>query len=497
MEELQRLINIIERYNTKAVLIDFNDGKNYESRYYNLVKQNEVSSDLDAAKVLYDSDGKVLPTSYRMLKSRLKKKLYTHLHLVSLNDISANPSRILEHELQSLLYEGKLLFILSELELSNKVLEKAIRQAKEYEFNDIILQGLEAKRRIDIYKQDKVSFDKLNKEIKHYKNLVFLEKDAEDLFSEIKFNLNFQVSRKEASLLQLPDKIAEIKRLWLKSKSYKIFEHYILLQNHYLELTGNYKELLKFCLEVEKMHLNKEVNYRRFDIQLNVFVKLYAYLRTGRLEEGIKLAEANLYLISPSDVNWFAYLENYFLLAMHSQNFTLAEKLITDVYESPYYYVQSALSKERWALMRAFLSIVTQGRLTKDDKEALDNATMVSKDKQGFNVFLLVLEFIELLNNEVEEEAELLIERYRKYIDKYLRGDMPERARLFLRFMILILKENYSYLQVVSKSTSMHEKLKATTPPGEAYAEVEIVPYEHLWELILSILKEKSGLDAE
>jgi hypothetical protein len=40
------------------------------------------------------------------------------------------------------------------------------------------------------------------------------------------------------------------------------------------------------------------------------------------------------------------------------------------------------------------------------------------------------------------------------------------------------------------KGKYLYEKLQVISPPGEAYAEIEIIPYEHIWEMILDILSE-------
>ena len=43
------------------------------------------------------------------------------------------------------------------------------------------------------------------------------------------------------------------------------------------------------------------------------------------------------------------------------------------------------------------------------------------------------------------------------------------------------------------KGQKLYQKLIDSPPPGDAYAEIEIVPYEHLWEHILTILDRQSN----
>jgi hypothetical protein len=39
--------------------------------------------------------------------------------------------------------------------------------------------------------------------------------------------------------------------------------------------------------------------------------------------------------------------------------------------------------------------------------------------------------------------------------------------------------------------------LRDTSPPGEAFAEVEIIPYENLWNIVLDLLREGPPVAAE
>jgi hypothetical protein len=41
------------------------------------------------------------------------------------------------------------------------------------------------------------------------------------------------------------------------------------------------------------------------------------------------------------------------------------------------------------------------------------------------------------------------------------------------------------------------QQLRDTPPPGEAFAEVEIIPYENLWQIVLGLLREGPPVAAE
>ena len=53
---------------------------------------------------------------------------------------------------------------------------------------------------------------------------------------------------------------------------------------------------------------------------------------------------------------------------------------------------------------------------------------------------------------------------------------------------MLTVTEDYDEASCRIKGAKHYQKLIETPTPGDAYAEIEIVPYEHLWELILETL---------
>ena len=114
------------------------------------------------------------------------------------------------------------------------------------------------------------------------------------------------------------------------------------------------------------------------------------------------------------------------------------------------------------------------------------------KDKAGFNLSLLVLDVVKSFANKNIDDHEPQGERIRKYIMKYMRGEKAERPRLFLRLLLLAVKHELDFARTSKAASSLSAKLSQADPPGDAFAEVEIVPYENLWEAVLIILKRRS-----
>jgi len=82
------------------------------------------------------------------------------------------------------------------------------------------------------------------------------------------------------------------------------------------------------------------------------------------------------------------------------------------------------------------------------------------------------------------------LERLRKYQQRHLYEPSTLRSRLFLRLLQLIMEKNFDAAQAAERGKNLLQQLRDTPPPGEAFAEVEIIPYEQLWDLVLGLLQE-------
>jgi hypothetical protein len=81
------------------------------------------------------------------------------------------------------------------------------------------------------------------------------------------------------------------------------------------------------------------------------------------------------------------------------------------------------------------------------------------------------------------------MEGLRKYQQRHLREAETLRSQLFLRLLMLTIKENFDVQACERKGQALLNRLRETPPPGEAFAEIEIIPYEELWSLTLEILR--------
>lgn len=82
------------------------------------------------------------------------------------------------------------------------------------------------------------------------------------------------------------------------------------------------------------------------------------------------------------------------------------------------------------------------------------------------------------------DEALVRLERLRKYEQRRMHHDSAQRC-LFLRLLRELADTGFDPAKVRKHGMVTLETLIHTPPPNDGFGEVEIIPYEHLWELVL------------
>jgi hypothetical protein len=114
----------------------------------------------------------------------------------------------------------------------------------------------------------------------------------------------------------------------------------------------------------------------------------------------------------------------------------------------------------------------------------------LSDDKHGNNVALKIVEiFIRLVKNETNTLIDKM-EGFKTYKNRYLRLIEHKRANSFLSLVIGLEKNGFKADTISGLNDSNYQTLKVNTEQliSKTY---EIIPFNHLWELIVDMLAEK------
>ncbi|MBC5774937.1 hypothetical protein H8S95_12745 [Pontibacter sp. KCTC 32443] len=485
MQEIQQLLKVLQKISSKNLLNSYlQKGKSLEGCYVNGITQGEFNSDVEAAYKLYGTDQS--DVRYKMLKHRVKKKLYNTLLTIDINN--TNVAFYKETECSRLLNIAKILLKQTEYHLSIGICNKVIPIAVQYEFNDILLNAYEIELTALTNQGSLKSFNEKRKRYLDQLQLVGLEKEAIGLHQMSKAHLKSTVKVRKSLLNELPSTILRLKNIVSEINTFDSFLSLYKTSILYYELIGDFVQIMNITKDAFERVQQGEINPARFDIKYNAYTLIYAHLRTKEYAKGLIYANDFYSLFDSTTKNWFAYMENYFLLAVHARQYELATVLLHRVRTNTSFTTISNDATERWQLYTAYLYFLEPKSPVLEGFNYQNFVTSVneySKDKQGFNVAILILQFMYFLKKGDTEGLLYRIESLKKYILTHLKDTFSLRSKLFLKLLMLTVTEDYDAASCRIKGAKHYQKLIETPTPGDAYAEIEIVPYEHLWELIL------------
>ncbi len=425
-----------------------------------------------------------------MVKSRLRKKLMNQLFFIDENIGNNQGSHAIEQSCLAKFLQARVLLDAGANNLALPLLKQALSKAAEYDFTYISSLCLRAIIQAYVNLKETTLFYKAVDQLKTVTSKLTADQESEMIFSEANIELSRSIVARKDYLQRVDQVLGKMNKIWQDAKTFETFNNYYRLSMWLHELNGNFDQIVNLTDRSEQILKDYKNVAKRFDHRYNQFIQVYAHLRAKKLEQGLALANAYLPSFSPSSNNWFAYMENYTLLAIHAKKYEVAHMLLHQVQENPFIKKINKLAQERWTLFEAYLQFIAPEKENPLKWQSLvHNAPTYSKDKEGFNVAILILQVMYYLEIADYEALEYRVDSLKKYAQHHFKDSFSERSRIFFKLLTVLVSSNFDYSVTHKKGSHLYQKLQKTPTPGDAYAEIEIIPYEHLWELVLNRIK--------
>ena len=187
--------------------------------------------------------------------------------------------------------------------------------------------------------------------------------------------------------------------------------------------------------------------------------------------------------------NWYVLQEISFLLALHAGQYEKAKGIYLNVDRTGSLKKMDEPSRERWKLFNIYLRILGYFYEEKQQLKVvrvLNDLALYSTDKRGMNFPILIARLICLLTSNQDDQLTEFDEQFRQYVKRYVNRKKHYRTWYFARLTGLLFRYHFDTDKCRSIGRKFHQRLvdfsrKATRD----YEMIEIVPYEHLWPLIL------------
>ena len=496
MKEIANLARIVTLRRTRQrSLLDLDAARlGKEERLMQEIAVNPEITALQLTKSLYGTNTVGNQAAMRQLRARVQDKLLNHLFFLDHTDPRLVVSRRYEVECLTLLHKATILYLEGEYTLSERLLRRCMRLAEQGNFTSYEEQAAQKLQSIYAEQRQPSKYDKMGEEIARLRQTISYEQEAERISLDVRIGVEEAVAKRHEIMAKLPALLARLDELHSLAPTFTIFNARYQVRLAEAGLAGRYQDIIR---ETQQATADLEagiINARRFDQRFNHFMNVYAHLRGRRPVEGLKLAETFAETIHPTSSNWFYFYEHYLMLALHAGEYEQALHLLHLVHKNPSYGKLRPAALERWELLEAYTELVLpteQVPLRRRNQLAVFAALTVpeySRDKRGHNVAILIFQLVHYLQQRLLDPVLVRIERLRKYQQRHLRDAATLRSRTFLRLLLLLPEADFDPAKLAVRGKALLTTLRQADLTREADSEVEIVPYENLWELIMKIL---------
>ncbi|WP_460586442.1 hypothetical protein [Hymenobacter arcticus] len=467
-----------------------------EERLMQEVATNPEVTAIQLTKSLYGANSASNQAAMRQLRARVQDKLLNHLFFLDHSDARFIVSRRYEVECLDLLHKVTILYLEGEYTLTERLLRRCIRLAAQGDFTSYEEQAVQKLRSIYAAQRQQSKYDEVDARLLVLRQILALEQEAEQINLAVILGMEQAVAKRQAVQLKMPEYVARLEEIYGLAPTFAAFSALYRVRLARAGLTGRYEDIIAETEAANALLQQGKINARRFDQRFNQFMNIYAHLRGRQPEAGLKLAEEFAETIHPTSSNWFYFYEHYLLLALHAREYDLALLLLHTARKNPSYGKQRQAALERWELLEAYTELALPAEqlpLRRRNQLAVFAALTVpeyTRDKRGYNVAILVFQLVHYLQQRLLEPVLVRLERLRKYQQRHLRDAATLRSRTFLRLLLLLPEAEFDAKELAQRDKALLATLRQAPLAGEADAEVEFIPYENLWKLILHVLQQ-------
>ena len=488
-----RKIEIFDDHSLRQKNSKFNE-------FYEALRSNKFKTDRDAAEQLYGCS----PTDpkYRQLKSRFRKRLLNTLFFLDVNRPSTSNYDRAYYAVNKdwalirtlLWYEAPH----TAAQLARQVLNTALK----FKFSDIIINCSRILRDYSASQGDEVAFEKYDNHIKEYSNILEVEIRSEELLQRVKIDY------------QKPVPINQLENLQSRIGSYcealvGLSEQYdspVIDYNMYMVWIYRYKmgraydAMLEVCEQGEKYIEGHSIYEREKKLIIFQTKKMSAFLHLGNYRDGKINAEKCLNRFSDGSSAWFTFMEYYFLLAMHTENYINAIAIFNRAIDNAKFKKLDAEIQEKWNLFEAYVQYIIESEGKKNKvlllqrqksfrlNKLINSPAIYPKNKRIYSILLIILQVLFLLERKSYSELAERIDQLKKYANRQLRREEFHRPVQFIRLLQQLQKAEF-HLEDLSNVEKYYTALSEHPFFYRGIdTELEVIPYEIIWKRILAYL---------
>ncbi len=504
MKHLLEISKIVTKKKVKKIeIFDDHSLKQKNSKFnefYELLMKGNLKDDKEAAAQLYGSTP--IDDKYRQLKSRFKKRILNTLFFLDINQTSSS-------NYNRAFYSCHKDWTLVKILLSNKANSTAAQLAKsilgtalKFEFSDIIVNISRILRAHAMHEEDEKLYEEYNSLCEKYQLILKAEIESDELYER-----TILICKKPAS--KTPNRIPLIQSYCDKLLDLaNTYASPIVLYNQFMvfatfhEMQEDYNSVCLVCTSAEQYVIEHPHLYREDKLAKIALKKLLAFVHLQEFEKGQIQAEEYLKIFEKNTA-WLQFYEYYLLLAIHCKEYAAAHAIFDRAFEDKRFKKISSESEDKWNAFETYLCLLlwveTEDGIEKPRrykqfkvKRFLEEPIIFPKNQRIFTVILVIAQVVFLLHEERSGEAFERVERLKGYSTRLLKQEEHYRITQFVRLLQQLAKAHFDYTKIGVHQKYLTRLIASPIKYRDAANELEIIPYHHLWEMILKNVNDES-----
>lgn len=503
MKNLIEISKIVTKKKVKKIeIFDDYSLKNKNSKFnefYEALMAGKFRNDRDAATFLYDCS----PTDdkYRQLKSRFRKRLLNTLFFL---DVNLPDTSGYDRAYYSCNKEWTLVKILLANEAKHTAASLArqiLTTALKYKFADLIVNCSRILRTFSSEIEEEKEYEEYDQYIKQYKDILDAEIRSEELFQRVMMNY-FRPVTENFDLKERIDTYCEA----LIGLS-EIYDSPVVIYNMYLvwtyryEMLQDYEAMIEICSRAEQYMKDNPTYYQEDKMATFQLKKMSAFLHLKDYKRGKVNAEKCLASFPEGSEMWFAFMEYYFLLAMHTENFINAVAILTRSTANTRFRKLELEEREKWKVYEVYLNYVIevfgdenpvlkrQSRRSFKVSKFLNDPILYPKELRIFTIFLLIAQVLFHIEQKQFANASELIERLKNYANRQLKKEEFYRLIQFIRLLQQLSKADYKFDNLSNTEKYINRLRETSFYYRGLTSELEVITYEQLWDMMIKRIK--------
>lgn len=498
--ELVQLFNKTKLKTNGLLSVVLEPGSKMEQLYEAIV-QKKALSDEEARSLLYSQEED--PGTLSNLKYKLKERLLDSVFLLDYKEANYTIRQKAFLDCYKRWAAAMILLIRNEKINGIDQLEKLLRHTTRFEFTELTLDILRVLRlQYSTVTGDFKRYEAVRDQYRAYEKVWVMESRAEEYYADLMIQYTNSKSTKVDISERARAYFEELEPFMQECFSFKLHMFGRLIQVMIYSAVNDYANTARLCEDAVRFFDEKDYG-SGLPLQVFYYNLIICYLQLREFEKGEPIVEKTLALFEPGSFNWFKLQELFFQLAMHTQHYDEAYGIYRRVTEHPRFAGQLPQIREMWKIFQAYVLYLSKiGKITVEEARAqaakfkvskfINEFALFNKDKRGMNISILIIQILYAVAERDYDESIERIDAIEKYCSRWLKEKDTFRSNTFIK-MLLQMPIAYFHREGVSRKTAKLAKALAGVPLEVAHQthEIEIVPYEALWEMTMASLEMK------